>query len=222
MNVFDIIGPVMIGPSSSHTAGAVRLGRVADKLIDGRPLKRVEITLSGSFAQTYRGHGTDRALLAGIMGYHSYSPEIRDALTIARDRGIEYAFLKEDIKGAHPNTARIHYILRDGEEGEVQGASVGGGNILVDRINGMRVEFNGENNTILVMHRDKPGVIAAVTQLMHFEYAELNISNFRLSRQAKGGDAIMTIEIDGQPPEGLIPAIRSIRYVSNAILIRRI
>ena len=222
MNVFDIIGPVMIGPSSSHTAGAVRLGRVANKLIDNRKLRRVEITLSGSFAQTYKGHGTDRALLAGIMGYHSYSPEIRDALTIARERGIDFEFIKEDIKGAHPNTARIHYYLEDGGEGEMQGASVGGGNILVNQIDGMKVEFNGENNTILVMHRDKPGVIAAVTQLMHWEYAELNISSFHLTRQRKGGDAIMTIEIDGQPPENLISVIRNIEHVSNAILVRRI
>lgn len=222
MNVFDIIGPVMIGPSSSHTAGAVRLGRVANKLIDNRKLSKVEITLSGSFAQTYKGHGTDRALLAGIMGYHSYSPEIRDALAIARDRGIAFEFIKEDIKGAHPNTARIHYYLEDGGEGEMQGASVGGGNILVNQIDGMKVEFNGENNTILVMHRDKPGVIAAVTQLMHFEYAELNISSFHLTRQRKGGDAIMTIEIDGQPPENLIGAIRNIENVTNAILVRRI
>ena len=222
MNVFDIIGPVMIGPSSSHTAGAVRLGRVVNKLIDNRALDKVEITLSGSFAQTYKGHGTDRALMAGIMGYHSYSPEIRDALSIARDRGIAYAFFKEDIKDAHPNTALIRYYLKDGGEGSMQGASVGGGNILVNRIDGMNVEFNGENNTILVMHRDKPGVIAAVTQLMHWEYAELNISNFHLARQRKGGDAIMTIEIDGQPPEMLISAIRNIENVTNAMLIRRV
>ena len=222
MNIFDIIGPVMIGPSSSHTAGAVRLGRVANKLTDDKPLKRVEITLSGSFAQTYKGHGTDRALLAGIMGYHSYSPEIRDALEIAKERGIDYTFRKEEIKGAHPNTARIHFTLEDGEEGTVQGASIGGGNILVSRINGMNVEFTGESNTILVMHQDKPGVIAAVTQLMHFEYEDLNIANFHLSRVSRGGDAIMTMEIDGQPPEELIGAIRKIQYVSNAILIRRI
>ena len=222
MNIFDIIGPVMIGPSSSHTAGAVRLGRVANKLADDRPLKRVDILLSGSFAQTYKGHGTDRALLAGIMGYHSYSKEIRDALRIAAERGIDYTFLKGNIPGAHPNTARIHFILQDGEEGTVQGASVGGGNILVSQVNGMHVEFTGESNTILVMHQDKPGVIAAVTQLMHFEYADLNIANFHLSRETKGGNAIMTIEIDGQPPEGLIGAIRKIRYVSNAILIRRL
>ena len=222
MNVFDIIGPIMIGPSSSHTAGAVRLGRVASKLIDSRPLARVEITLSGSFAQTYKGHGTDRALMAGIMGYHSYSPEIRDALDIARERGIDYAFLKENIKDAHPNTARIHYITRDGAEGTMQGASVGGGNILVNRIDGMEVRFTGENHTIIVTHRDKPGVIAGVTQMMHWEYADLNISSFHLSREAKGGSAIMTMEVDSLPSEDLMVKIRNIRYVTNAILVRRL
>ena len=222
MNVFDIIGPVMIGPSSSHTAGAVRLGGVVNKLIDGRTLKKVEITLSGSFAQTYKGHGTDRALLAGIMGFTSDSPEIRDALDIARERGIEYSFIKQNIPMAHPNTASIRYFLEDGTEGEMQGASIGGGNILVNRIDGMTVEFNGETSTILVMHEDKPGVIAGVTNLMHWEHEALNISNFHLSRQEKGGEAIMTIEIDGVPPEGLIDDIRGIEHVKNAILIKRI
>ena len=222
MNIFDIIGPVMIGPSSSHTAGAVRLGRVANKLIDQRPLKRVEITLSGSFAQTYRGHGTDRALMAGIMGYHSYSPEIRDALEIARKRGIEYAFLKRNIKGAHPNTALIHFFLEDGSEGTVQGASIGGGNILVHQIDGLNVEFSGDSNTIIVMHQDRPGVIAAVTQVMHWEYADLNISSFHLSRESRGGISIMTIEVDGLPPADLIAKIRGIEYVHNAILVRRL
>ena len=222
MNIFDIIGPVMIGPSSSHTAGAVRLGRVANKLIDDRKLSRVEIILSGSFAQTYKGHGTDRALMAGIMGYHSYSPEIRDALEIAKKQGIDYTFLKQNIKGAHPNTALIHYYTEDGEEGTVQGASVGGGNILVNRINGMDVHFTGENNTIIVMHHDKPGVIAAVTHVMHWQYADLNISSFFLSRESRGGNSIMTIEVDSVPPEDLIDKIREIEHVTNAIEVRRL
>ncbi len=114
MNVFDIIGPIMIGPSSSHTAGAVRLGRVVNKLMDRRRPVLADITLSGSFAQTARGHGTDRALLAGIMGFHSYSPEIRRALDIAKERGIAYSFTNRDIKGAHPNTALIRYRTDDG------------------------------------------------------------------------------------------------------------
>ncbi len=222
MNVFDIIGPVMIGPSSSHTAGAVRLGRVVNKLIDNRPLKKVEVVLSGSFAQTYKGHGTDRALLAGIMGYQSYSPKIRDALEIAKERGIAYSFLKKNIKGAHPNTALIRYFTEDGAEGTMQGASVGGGNILVNRIDGMDVHFTGDNNTIIVMHHDKPGVIAAVTQVMHWQYADLNISSFFLSRESKGGNSIMTIEVDSLPPEDLMQKIREIEHVTNAILVRRL
>jgi len=222
MNVFDIIGPIMIGPSSSHTAGAVRIGRVVNKLMDNQTPESLEIILSGSFAQTYRGHGTDRALLAGIMGYHSYSEEIRDALEIATERGIRYEFIKKDLPGAHPNTARIVFTLADGTTGSVQAASVGGGNIRVDLVNDMHVDFSGESNTLLVMHHDRPGVIAAVTSLMREEYAELNICNFHLSRERRGGDAIMTIESDNLPPAKLIQDIRKLDHVTNALLIRRL
>ncbi len=222
MNVFDIIGPVMIGPSSSHTAGAVRIGRVVNKLMDGQTPEKLEIILSGSFAQTYRGHGTDRALLAGIMGFHSDSAEIRDALEIAKERGINYEFVKKNLPGAHPNTARITYTLADGSTGSAQAASVGGGNIRVDLINGMKVDFSGESNTLLVMHLDRPGVIAAVTTLMRWEYADLNICNFHLSREQRGGNAIMTIEIDNMPPETLIEDVRKLDHVTNAMLIRRL
>ena len=222
MNVFDIIGPVMIGPSSSHTAGAVRIGRVANKLIDGKKLASREITLSGACARTYRGHGTDRALLAGIMGYHSWSEEIRDALQIADARGIQYSFLRKDLPDAHPNTARIFYTLSDGTEGSVQAASVGGGNIRVDLVNDMKVDFSGDSHTVLVMHRDRPGVIASVTSLMRWQYQDLNICNFHLSRERKGGEAIMTIEIDTLPPDSLIEDIRKLENVDNALLIRRL
>ncbi len=222
MNVFDIIGPVMIGPSSSHTAGAVRLGRVANKVMNSKKPKEVRIELSGSFAKTYKGHGTDRALLAGIMGYKSYSDEIRDALQIATDRGIHYEFIPTEIPGAHPNTARIYVKAEDGSECTVQGASIGGGNIRVDYINGMKVDFTGEHNTILVLHEDRPGVIAAVTNLMREKYSTVNIGNFRLSRPVKGGHAMMTIEIDGIPPKGMIEDMRGIQNVINVMLIRTV
>ena len=222
MNVFDIIGPVMIGPPSSHTAGAVRIGRVVNKLCDGHDPVKIRITLSGSFAETGKGHGTDKALLAGIMGFHSYSPEVKDALNIAKDRGLDYTFTSEDIRGAHPNTAKIDFETADGKSGEVLASSIGGGNITVSRVNGMKVDFNGSSNTILVMHMDKPGVIANVTNMMHWQYEDLNISNFSLSRQEKGGEAIMTIETDNLPPETLIEDIRKIDHVINAILIRRL
>lgn len=222
MNVFHIIGPVMIGPSSSHTAGAVRLGRVVNKVSNDQPLASVRIELSGSFARTYQGHGTDRALLAGIMGYHSYSEEIRDALEIASQRGISYEFIPRDIPGAHPNTACIHYRTVSGEEGCVQGASIGGGNIRVDFVNGMEVNFTGENNTILVLHRDRPGVIADVTNLMRVKYSDVNIGNFKLSRKEKGSMALMTIEIDQMPPLGMTEEIESLDNVERALLIRAV
>ncbi|PXV91568.1 L-serine dehydratase [Lachnotalea glycerini] len=220
MNVFDIIGPIMIGPSSSHTAGAVRLGRVANKVMNNAPIASVKIELSGSFAHTYKGHGTDRALLAGIMGYRSYSEEIRDALTIATNRGIAYEFIPTDIPGTHPNTARIHVTGVNGEECTVEGSSIGGGNIRVDWINGMKVDFTGEHNTILVLHYDKPGLIAAVTNLMATKYKDVNIGNFRLTRPVKGGEAMMTMEIDGLPPLGMIDEMRNINNVINILLIR--
>ena len=222
MNVFDIIGPVMIGPSSSHTAGAVRLGRVVNKIMDGEQPEKVTITLSGSFARTYKGHGTDRALLAGILGYHSWDAEIRDALDIAKERGLNYEFVCRDIPGAHPNTAAIRFLLPDGTEGEVVGASVGGGNIRVDEVNGMRVDFNGDCSTILVMHLDRPGVIADVTHLMREKYPDANIANFRLSRKERGGESIMTIEIDGVATEGMAADLREVDNVINALLIKRV
>lgn len=220
MNIFDIIGPIMIGPSSSHTAGAVALGRVAYKVMNQETPVQVRIELSGSFAHTYKGHGTDRALIAGIMGYQSDSDEIRDALTIAEQRGIQFEFIPTDIPGAHPNTARIHVKDKNGKECIVQGASIGGGNIRVDYVNGMRVDFTGEHNTILVLHHDKPGLIAEVTSLMKNKYKTVNIGNFKLSRPVKGGEAMMTIEIDGLPPQGMIDDMRGIKDVINVLLIR--
>ncbi len=219
MNVFDIIGPVMIGPSSSHTAGAVRLGRVAWKILGERAV-RARIQLCGSFAQTYRGHGTDKALLAGIMGWHTYDERIRHSLEFAREEGLEFSFVLDEISGAHPNTARIALIGENGGTAVVQGASVGGGNILVNQINGLEVSFTGQYNTLLVLHYDKPGTIAAVTNFM--AYSEVNIGNFRLSRPKKGGEALMTIEVDGDVSDALINSLRILPNVINVVLIRAI
>lgn len=217
MNVFNIIGPVMIGPSSSHTAGAVRLGRVAWKVLEDEPVKAV-IELSGSFAETYKGHGTDKALLAGIMGFHSYDERIRSSLEIAQERDLDYTFEKVNIPDSHPNTARIHLWGKNGAEAVVEGASIGGGNILIAKVNGMDVSFDGQTNTLLVRHYDKPGAIAAVTNFM--SYSDVNIGNFRLSRQKKGGEAIMTIGIDGTPPENLIEQLKMLPHVIGVIMLK--
>ena len=135
MNIFNIIGPVMIGPSSSHTAGACRIGRVVNKLAGDARIVRVRIQLSGSFARTYQGHGTDRAILAGILGYYSWSEELRDSMRIAAERGLSYEFVPEDIPGTHPNTARVYYECDNGKQGMVEGASIGGGNIQITNLN---------------------------------------------------------------------------------------
>ncbi|MCR4628030.1 MAG: L-serine ammonia-lyase, iron-sulfur-dependent subunit beta [Clostridium sp.] len=219
MNVFNIIGPIMIGPSSSHTAGACRLGSVVNKIADGSPVTDVTIELSGSFARTYRGHGTDRALLAGILGFNSWDEDLRDAMEIATERGLHYEFVPHDISGAHPNTARITYKCANGKSGSVTGASIGGGNIRVDNIDGLSVNFTGESTTLLILHRDTPGVIANVTNLMYWRYGDLNIGNFRLSRRERGGEALMTIELDQVPPEKLITDIKKMDNISNALLI---
>ena len=139
---------------------------------------------------------------------------------IAKKRGIPYRFVETDIPDAHPNTARIHFLTRDGAEGSVQGASIGGGNIRVDFVNGLRVDFTGENNTILVLHRDRPGLIASVTNLIYEEYRDINIGNFRLSRRERGGLALMTIEIDQVPPDQMVEEIQNLRDVEKALLIR--
>ena len=217
MNVFDIIGPVMIGPSSSHTAGAVRLGRIAAKVLGSRPV-RADILLSGSFARTYRGHGTDKALIAGILGLQSDDERVRVSLDLAGESGLSFSFTEGDIPDAHPNTARIVLTGEDGAKIEMQGASIGGGNILVTEINGLEVAVSGLYNTLLVLHHDKPGAIAAVTNFM--AYSDINIGNFRLSRPQKGGVAIMTIEVDGSVSQQLIDSLKVLPSVINVILIR--
>ena len=221
VSVFDVLGPNMIGPSSSHTAGAAVIAHLAQKMITP-PLVKADFTLYGSFAKTYRGHGTDKAILAGIMGYDSSDEEIRYSPELAEKRGLKYKFIPTDIPGAHPNTARIHLKAADGTECEVEGASIGGGNIYVGMVNGMAVGFTGQMNTILVLHYDKPGLIAAVTNYMYEHYSEVNIGNFRLARNKRGGEAVMTIEIDGKPPEGMIEALSKIPDVINVILIKAV
>jgi len=195
MNVFDIVGPVMIGPSSSHTAGAVRIGYVAGLLL-GKPAVKAEIHLHGSFAKTYKGHGTDKALIAGILGMMPDDERIRNSPLFAEEAGLAVTIISDTIPGAHPNTARIILTSAEGGQVSVQGSSIGGGNILINQINGLPVEFSGQSDTLIILHRDIAGVIAEVSQ--YLGERGINISNFRLSRSEKGGIAIMTIEVDGK------------------------
>lgn len=219
MNAFDILGPVMIGPSSSHTAGAVRIGRITRMFLGSEPVK-AEILLHGSFAKTYKGHGTDKALIAGIMGMNTDDSRIRKAPELAAEQGIQIQITTGEIDGAHPNTACITLTDAVGKQVSLMGSSVGGGNILVTKLNGMDVYVTGQKSTLIVLHRDVPGIIAAVTELA--ASARVNICNFRLSRQEKGGEAVMTIEMDGEIPEELNDKINDLQDIYSSILVKPI
>ena len=219
MNVFDILGPVMIGPSSSHTAGAARIGRITLALL-GAPAVKADIFLHGSFAKTYKGHGTDKALIAGIMGMSTDDSRIRRAPELAREQGLAVTITTGDIDGAHPNTARVALTDADGNRVSLLGSSIGGGNILVTEVNGMEVSITGQHTTLIVLHRDAPGTIAAVTEVM--AEAGVNICNFRLSRQQKGGDAVMTIEIDGRFGPELNQKIKVLPNVFSSTMLQPI
>ncbi len=194
MNIFDIIGPVMIGPSSSHTAGAVRIGKIASLLMKENIIK-AEILLYGSFAKTYKGHGTDKALIGGILGMNPDDERIRDSKRLAEEKNIEIIFHEMNEIAEHPNTAMITLTGEQGGTVTITGASVGGGNIFVSEIDGMTVAINGQNDTLIVVHQDVPGVVGKVAEFLG--NCGINVCNMALSREAKGGRAILCISIDG-------------------------
>ena len=217
MNIFDIIGPVMIGPSSSHTAGAVRIGRVSWKILGEQGVK-AEIGLTGSFAMTYRGHGTDKALIAGILDMKPDDERIPRSLEIAGESGLNYRFSEVKISRAHPNTALLQLTGENGAQCTVQGASVGGGNILITKLNGMESAFNGEQDTLIIPHNDVPGMIALVST--HLALSGANIGNFRLYRPHKGLQAIMTIELDGAIEKPVINSLRAMPDIISVVYMR--
>ena len=214
--VFDIVGPIMIGPSSSHTAGAVRLGLMARKILGEKVLK-AGIQLHGSFAQTYRGHGTDKALIAGILGFAPDDERIVSALNIAKNQGVAYSFQTIKLEDAHPNTAIIHLTGETGRVAKVCGASVGGGNIMITNINGYAVELTGEYPALITIHHDKRGVITQVTQILA-RYA-MNIAFMRVSRQNRGESAMMIMELDDEPADEVIDDCANVYDVEKAFAI---
>ncbi len=212
LQAFDIIGPIMIGPSSSHTAGAVRIGKYARSILGTKPVS-AQIRFSGSFAKTYKGHGTDKAIIAGIMGMDTDDGRIRRSMEIAKEEGLSFAFLEEDIDGAHPNTAEITLTDANGKSAEVQGASIGGGNIIINKINGTEVSITGKSDTLIIPHDDVPGMIAE---------KKVNIHGFSLCRDRKGGTAVMTIEIDGDIDESINEAILQNPHIHASTILKAI
>ncbi|MDO5649024.1 MAG: L-serine ammonia-lyase, iron-sulfur-dependent subunit beta [Gallicola sp.] len=187
--IFDVMGPIMIGPSSSHTAGAVKIANTA-LYIAGEGFKKVEFILYGSFAKTYKGHGTDKALLAGIMGFLPDDERIRDSFEIAKENGIRYEFSTSEDHTIHANTVKIILTYEDGSVSEIVGASIGGGNILITNINGIKIEFNSKYPTILLKYKEQLGIIAKVsTYLSQHGYSIAGIETMR-------EDNHMTLVID--------------------------
>lgn len=207
---FDIIGPIMVGPSSSHTAGAVRLGLVGRAVLGGQPTHAL-IELHGSFAQTGQGHGTDRAIVAGLLGLSTDDSQIRHSFALAQAAGLQFQFEETDLgDDAHPNSVRLTLTAGD-QKIQVTGASVGGGMVQITGVQGYPVNFGGEYETLLVIADDRPGTINAVTQWLLQK--ELNIAFFRVERQQRRGRAIMVIELDGKIPNDIVEAIEDFSWV---------
>lgn len=193
MDIFDILGPIMVGPSSSHTAGAARIGGMARALLGAPPVK-ARILLHGSFAETGSGHGTDRALVGGLLGMKPDDLRIPVAFEEAKKAGLSYTIETADLREAHPNTALLEVWDASGKRLELQAASLGGGRIMVERLDGIAVNFTGEYHTLLIRNRDTFGAVAAVTgQLSRMR---INVANMSLCRQSRGSDALMVIETD--------------------------
>jgi L-serine dehydratase len=219
VSLLDIIGPVMVGPSSSHTAGACRLGLLARNLVGGTP-QTARIELHGSFARTGEGHGTDKAIAGGLMGFRPDDERLRDALEIAQGEGLDYVFEKTTLADdAHPNTARITVECGD-RHAVMTGASLGAGRVLVTEINGYAVEVSGTYHTIVLIAEDVKGSIAAIATILA-EHG-INIANLRLTRKQRGGDAFMVIEVDDAPGEPVRDEIRALPWVRWAFRLDKV
>ena len=213
-SIFDIIGPVMIGPSSSHTAGAARLGKMALSIFRERP-DSVTMTLYGSFAKTYRGHGTNRALVAGLLGMDADDARIRESLEIAERENFQYTFIESEIDVGHPNTVRFNMYGKDGKHMSVTGSSLGGGRVAVTNIDGIDVDITGEEHQIIVFHTDQPGVIAGVTHILGLE--TINISSMRVFRKRKGSEAVMLISTDSDVDAMALQQIKEVPGISSVM-----
>ena len=218
ISVFDVLGPNMIGPSSSHTAGAAAIAFLARKMLNGE-LVKADFTLYGSFARTYRGHGTDRALLGGIMGFSTDDRRIPDSFAIADEIGLSYSFTtNEKETEVHPNTVDIRMEVNIGHVLTVRGESIGGGKVRITRIDQVEVDFSGEYSTLIVVQQDKPGVVAHITRCLSEK--NVNIAYMKLYREEKGSTAYSIVESDDKLPSEAVEQIRENKYVTDVMLIQ--
>ncbi len=218
ISVFDVIGPVMIGPSSSHTAGALKIALLAGKLVSGK-IVRADFILYGSFAKTYHGHGTDRALIAGTLGFGAADVRIRDSFDWAKKYGLAYSFhTNETDRDVHPNTVDITLENENGVKTFVRGVSVGGGNCRIEKIDGISVDLTGDYTTLLIRQHDTAGVVAYITSCLSDK--GVNIAFMRLYRESRGQTAYTVIETDGDIPNDAVEKIRLNPEIQSAMLVK--
>ena len=201
MNLFDIIGPVMVGPSSSHTAGAVKIGYVSRKLM-AQPIVKAKILLYGSFLATGKGHGTQLAIVAGLLGMKEDDSRIPNSLEIAKEKGMEVFFGEANLKEGHPNSVELILTGENGKELEIVGASLGGSRINIAKIDGLCANFSGDYPTLIVHNLDQPGHVAEVTSML--SHKSVNIATMQLYRESRGSRAVMVIECDQEVPKDSI------------------
>lgn len=212
LDIFDILGPVMVGPSSSHTAGAVRIGNMARTLLGSEPTA-AELYLHGSFAETGKGHGTDKALIAGLLGMRPDDMKIPNSFALAGERGLRFAFHEIQLREAHPNTVVMKLDGAGGARLKLRACSTGGGRIRVDELDDIPVGFSGEYHTLIIYNQDDYGYVGEVTTAL--SKAKVNIANMRLRRQGKGGLAIMVIELDQPVPPVVLQLLGELKGIQK-------
>jgi L-serine dehydratase len=212
ISIFEVIGPIMIGPSSSHTAGAARLSWVARQIV-GKKYHRVSFGLHGSFAKTYKGHGTDLALVAGALGMNADDERLKDSFTIAKEQGLSYDFYEVELNNVHSNTVQINFYMEDGTKREIIGSSIGGARIVIVKIDGFRIEYAALSNAIIIRQQDKKGTVSKVSGIL--AGYDINIGTMKLSRSNKGGEAFCIIETDQSIPQAVVTAIAAVGEVQH-------
>lgn len=220
ISVFDVIGPNMVGPSSSHTAGAASIALLTKKMI-GEKISKIKFTLYGSFAKTHKGHGTDKALVGGILGFETDDVRIRDSFSIAKEQGLDFEFVcnNEENEDIHPNTVDMDITGESGRRLTVRGESLGGGKVMLTRINGVKVQFTGEYHALIVIQRDHPGVVAGITSVL--SSWDVNIAYLRVFREEKGGLAYTIVESDEEISEKAVDVIKKNPAIKDIMLVKR-
>lgn len=220
ISMFDILGPIMIGPSSSHTAGAQRIGKAMYNMISDKQLVAVHFILHGSFHLTLRGHGTDRALVGGVLGMNAYDPQIKNSLQIAKERGIEVSFEGADLGDVHPNTVQVIAQTSDGKTTSLTGSSIGGANIEIININGTPAKFSGKYPAVVIDHTDRLGIISHITSILAIN--QINIVTVLHSRENKGKEAVIMIETDTPIDASVKRELESMSAVHSVVTMERV